>query len=178
MADDKVLELLKKTNSILEGHFLLSSGLHSSQYLQCARLLQHPVYAEEVCSKIAIKFKDADIDVVVAPALGGILVSYEVARSLGVRGLFVERINGKMQLRRGFELMKNERVLVVEDVITTGLSTREVIAIVKAHNAKLAGIGCIIDRGTEINFGVRFESLLKLNIPVFFPCEESNEYRQ
>ena len=168
MRQEEVLEIFKETRAMLEGHFLLSSGLHSPQYLQCALLFQHPRIAERLCREIASKFRDKKPNVVIAPAVGGIIVSYEVARALGAKSLFAERVQGKMVLRRGFSLDKNDRVLVVEDVITTGLSTKEVIDLVKAHGAELIGIGCIVDRSKEeIDFGTEYKSLIKIDISVF-----------
>jgi len=169
---NKDLEVFDKTGAILKGHFALSSGLHSDQYLQCALVLQHPEHCQRLCSELAERFKNEKITAVVAPALGGIVVSYEVARALGVRSLFTERKDGKMVLRRGFDLNANDRVLVVEDVVTTGLSTKEVIATVKASGAKITGVGSIVDRSSSpVDFGVRFESLIKLNIPAFQPSD-------
>lgn len=166
----EVLKIFKKTNALMKGHFVLSSGLHSDQYLQCARVLQYPEYAEKLCSLLAEKFKDNMPDVVIAPAMGGILVSHEVARALGTKSLFTERADGKMTLRRGFQLNKKEKVLVVEDVITTGLSTSEVLKTVKDYGAIVIGVGSIIDRsGGKADFGVEFKSLLKIDIPTFKP---------
>ena len=165
-----MLDIFKKTEAFLEGHFILSSGLHSEKYLQCAKVLQYPEHAQSLCSALAGRFRRLGIDTVVAPAIGGILVSYEVARALGLRSVFMERVDGSMRLRRGFTLDKGERVLVTEDVITTGLSTREILDVVRSSGASLAGVGCLIDRSEgEIDFGVRFESLLKIKAPLFKP---------
>ena len=189
MKEKEILEIFKKTGAFLEGHFKLSSGFHSAKYLQCARVLQYPEYTEKLCKILADKFTSAGPNVVIAPALGGILVSYEVARALSVKSLFTERVNGKpscasigqetskkqategkMTLRRGFELNKNDKVLVVEDVITTGLSTKEVIETVKTFGSTIIGVGCIIDRsGGKADFGIPFKSLLSLDIPAFKP---------
>lgn len=170
MNEKEILEIFKKTGAILTGHFRLSSGLHSGQYLQCARVLQHPEHAGALCKALADKFKDEKIDVVIAPALGGIIVSHEVARSLKTKSLFAERVEGKMTLRRGFELREKDKVLVVEDVITTGLSTKEVIEAVKSFGATVIGVGCLIDRSKgAIDFDVRAEALLKIDIPTFKP---------
>jgi len=169
---NNALEIFNKTGAILKGHFALSSGLHSDQYLQCALVLQHPEYCQELCARLGEKFKEEGITVVVAPALGGIIVSYEVARALGARALFTERKNGKMVLRRGFSLGAGDKVLVVEDVVTTGLSTKEVIATVKASGAKITGVASIVDRSSSpVDFGVRFESLIKLSVPAFQPSD-------
>ena len=170
MKEKEILEIFKKTGAFLKGHFKLSSGLHSAHYLQCARVLQHPEHAEKLCKALAEKFKKARPDVVIAPALGGILVSYEVARALNIKNLFTERVNGRMTLRRGFEISKDDKVLIVEDVITTGLSTQEVIETVKSFGSTIVGVGCLVDRsGGKIDFGARFKSLVTLDIPTFKP---------
>lgn len=170
MTQTQILDIFKKTEAIFEGHFKLSSGLHSAQYLQCAKVLQHPTHAEKLCRALAERFENTRPDVVVAPALGGILVSYEVARALNVKSLFMERVGDKMTLRRGFALSKKDKALVVEDVITTGLSTREVVEAVKAFGSELIGVGCLVDRsGGKLDFGARFESLAQIDIPVFEP---------
>ncbi len=167
MIDEKeVLEIFRKTQAHLKGHFILSSGLHSEHYLQCAKVLQHPEYAEKLCRELAGYFKKAGPTVVMAPALGGVVVSYEAARHLNARALFTERKEGEMILRRGFELGKDDRVLVVEDVVTTAGSVREVIEVVKKAKAKLVGVGCIVNRsGKSVDFGVEFKSILELDIP-------------
>lgn len=168
MTQEYVLGIFKKTGAILNGHFLLSSGLHSAQYLQCALVLQHPGYSEKLCKELAKRFKKDRPTVVIAPAIGGILVSYEVARALGARSLFTERVDGKMALRREFSLDKKDRVLVVEDVITTGLSTNEVIGVVKSYGAALVGVGSIAYRAKKnIDFGVICQSLMKIDIPAY-----------
>ncbi len=146
MTHEQILSIFKQTNALLEGHFQLTSGLHSSQYFQCAKVLQHPQHAATLCGIIAGRFNGEDIDVVIAPALGGIVVGQEVGRQLDARTLFAERKDGVMQLRRGFEIKKGERVLVCEDVITTGGSVGEVIAIVKRLGGAVAGVGAIVDR--------------------------------
>jgi len=170
MTEKEILEIFEKTNALLKGHFKLSSGLHSAQYLQCARVLRYPEYAEKLCKLLAEKFISAKPDSVIAPALGGILVSYEVARALKIKSLFMERVNGKMTLRRGFKISKNDKILIVEDVITTGLSTREVIEAVNSFGSTIVGVGCLVDRsGGKVDFGARFENLIKLDIPTFKP---------
>jgi orotate phosphoribosyltransferase len=172
MTEKQVLEIFKKTNAFLKGHFRLSSGLHSEGYLQCALVLQYPEYAKTLCAELAKKFRDTRPTAVIAPAIGGILVSYEVARALGCRSVFTERENDIMILRRGFSLEKSDRVLVVEDVVTTGGSTKEVIEVVKKNGAEAIGVGAIVDRsGGEINFGLEFNSLIKLKIMAFKPEE-------
>ena len=167
----KILNIFKKTNALLEGHFVLSSGLHSEKYLQCALVLQYPEYAQALCKALAKKYQGKKIDVVIAPALGGILVSYELAKALGVRSIFTERKEGKQQLRRNFKIKKGENVLVCEDVITTGGSTKKVIDIVKTFGGKLTGIACIIDRSGKNNlFGkTKLTALKKMNIKTYSP---------
>ena len=168
MNDKEILEIFKKTGALLNGHFKLSSGLHSGDYLQCARVLQYPRYAESLCSQLVDAFKDDKITCVVGPALGGVVVSYEAAKALGVRSIFTERKEGKMVLRRGFEIKPDDRILVVEDVITTGLSTKEVLEVIGSSGAIIVGVASIVDRsGKNIDFGVKSKSLLKLDLPVF-----------
>ena len=141
-----IREMFVETGALLEGHFILTSGLHSDRYFQCARVLQHPRHAERLCGIIAERFRSARIDAVIAPALGGIVVGQEVGRQLGVRSMFAERKDGRLLLRRGFEVARGERILVCEDVITTGGSVGEVIGIVAASGGELAGVGAIVDR--------------------------------
>jgi len=169
---DDIFDIFDETGAILNGHFKLSSGFHSSQYLQCALVLQHPKHCQVLCGQLGHKFKGAGITAVIAPALGGILVSYETARALGALSLFTERKDGAMVLRRGFSLGSGDKVLVVEDVVTTGLSTKEVIGVVRASGAQLIGVGAVVDRSSApIDFGARFESLIRINIPTFKPEE-------
>jgi len=184
MKEQEILKLFRQTGALLSGHFRLSSGLHSGNYFQCALLLQNPDIAEKMCSQLAGYFKDDKPTCVVAPALGGVIVSYETARALGVKSLFTERVEGKMALRRGFEIKKEDRVLVVEDVITTGLSTGEVLEAVKSRGAKIIGVGCIVDRsGKELDFGVKLKSLVRLDFPTYKPeecplCKKGIEIRK
>ena len=142
------LKILKETNALLEGHFILSSGLHSKQYVQCAKLLSHPKKAEIICSSLCEKISRTfnKIDIVLSAAIGGILVGYEVGKQLKVETIFAERMEGKLKLRRGFEITENSNVLIVEDVITTGKSALECFEIVKMSKSKIAGYACIIDR--------------------------------
>lgn len=150
-----VLTMFNRSGALLEGHFLLTSGNHSNQYFQCAKVLQYPEYAERLCEIIAAYFKDKAIDLVIAPAIGGIVVGQEVSRQLGVRSIFTERKEGVMQLRRGFEIRPGERVLVCEDVVTTGGSVFEVIDVVKKNGGILMGVGFIVDRsGGSVHFPV------------------------
>ncbi len=172
MTENEILGIFKETGAMLEGHFLLSSGLHSPQYLQCALVLQHPRIAERLCSELASKFRDKKPTIVIAPAMGGIIVSYEVARALGAKSLFTERVNGKMSLRRGFTLSKTDRALVCEDVITTGLSTKEVMGVVNSYGANLIGVGCFVYRAKgKIDFSAEIKSLINIDIPAFKPEE-------
>lgn len=153
MTHDQVLGIFKTTGALLEGHFQLTSGLHSPHYFQCAKVLQYPEYATALCGAIAAHFKNIRIDAVIAPALGGIVVGQEVGRQLGVRTMFTERQNGEMQLRRGFTIAAGERLLVCEDVVTTGGSVFEVINIVTALGGVIAGVGYIVDRsGGTVTF--------------------------
>ena len=170
MTDKNVLKIFKEEKALLAGHFLLSSGLHSPNYLQCALVLQKPWIAEKLCRALAKKLKGTKIDVVIGPALGGMIVSYEMGRALKVRSIFAERVDGNFALRRGFELKKNERVLVVEDVITTGKSGLEVIELVKAGGAKLIAVASIVDRtdGVAI-FEKDLIPLLKIHIDTYKP---------
>lgn len=152
---EHIMCMFKESGALLEGHFLLTSGNHSNQYFQCAKVLQYPDYAGRLCGIIANHFKDKNIDVVIAPAIGGIVVGKEVARQLGARSIFAERKDGAMQLRRGFEIKKEERILVCEDVVTTGGSVFEVIDIVSKNEGELAGVGVIVDRsGGRVKFPV------------------------
>ena len=172
MEEKDILKLFEATGALLSGHFRLSSGLHSGNYFQCALLLQYPDIAEKLCRELANYFKDDKPTCVVAPAIGGIVVSYETGRALGVKALFTERSEGKMTLRRGFELKKEDRVLVVEDVITTGLSTREVLEVVKSKGAEIIGVGCLVNRsGKTLDLGVKLKSLAKLDFPTYKPEE-------
>ena len=163
--------LFRERQALLEGHFLLSSGLHSPHYLQCARVLMDPALATRLGAELAAALKAALATapgVVVAPALGGVIVAHEVARAFGVRGLFTERQDGVMTLRRGFGLEPDEKVVVVEDAITTGKSTREVIDAVRARGARLIAVGSLVDRSAgDVEFGVPRRSLLRLEVPTW-----------
>jgi len=172
ISSEEVLKIFKETGALLEGHFLLTSGLHSSKYFQCAKVLQYPEYAEILCRQIARHFYTSEVELVISPAIGGIIVGYEVARQLEARNIFAEREGGVMKLRRGFEIKPGERVLVCEDVVTTGGSVFEVIELVKNAGGKLVGVGCIVDRsGGKIDFGIRFASVVRLEVPTFKPEE-------
>jgi len=172
MKNQDILKLFKDTNALLKGHFLLSSGLHSAQYLQCALVLQHPEYAQKLGTLIAENFKGKGINCVAGPALGGIVIAHEVASALGVRCVFGERENGSMTLRRGFVLGKNDKVLVVEDVITTGGSIKELIKVVKGSGASVVGVGAVVDRSSQrIDFGCSANALVKLDVKTYKPEE-------
>jgi orotate phosphoribosyltransferase len=173
MTESKLLDIFRKHSALLEGHFILSSGLHSDRYVQCALVLQDPVVAEQLCESLAMQLRHLKPSVVAAPALGGVLVAYEVARALGVRSIFTERQDGAMTLRRGFTLEPGEPTLVVEDVITTGLSTRETIQCIEQAGGKVVGAGSLIDRsgGTADLVGLPKASLLNLKIQNYNPAE-------
>jgi orotate phosphoribosyltransferase len=172
MAQEDILELFKKSGALLEGHFRLSSGLHSNRYIQCALVLQHPRAAEQLGAELAARLRHLGASVVAAPALGGILVAHEVARALGVRAIFTERHEGVMTLRRGFSLAADESALVVEDVLTTGLSTRETIQCVEQAGGKVAGAGALIDRsGGTVDLGLPRAALVTLEIQNYNPAE-------
>ena len=143
---DQLIEIFQKTGALLEGHFILTSGRHSSMYFQCAKVLQHPEYLHKFSKKIVNHFQDINIDIVISPAVGGIVLGTEVGRQLNKQTIFAEREQGTMTLRRGFEILPNYNVLVVEDVITTGGSVKEVIELVKSSGAEVAGLGVLVDR--------------------------------
>ncbi|NLY43041.1 MAG: orotate phosphoribosyltransferase [Clostridiaceae bacterium] len=165
ITQERALEILKEAGVLLEGHFLLTSGRHSGKYLQCAKIFQYTRYSEELCKALAEKFKEAQVDVVIGPAIGAIQMAYEVSRWLGVKNIFAERENGKMTLRRGFTVERGQRVLVVEDVVTTGGSVKEVIDIVKESGGEVVGVGAIVDRsGGSIDFGTPFESVISMKV--------------
>jgi orotate phosphoribosyltransferase len=172
VTENEILDIFRKHSALLEGHFILSSGLHSDRYIQCALVLQHPRVAEQLCAELATKLKNLGATTVAAPALGGVLVAHEVARALGVRALFTERQEGTMTLRRGFHLESGEPTLVVEDVITTGLSTRETIKCVEEAGGKVVGVGSLIDRsGGTANLGLPKASLVTLSVKNYKPEE-------
>lgn len=167
---EKIIEILEKTNAILKGHFLLSSGLHSETYFQMALVFQYPEYGEFLCRVLAENFKDMDIDTVIGPAIGGIIISYELGRILKTKAIFAEREEGKMKLRRGFKIEKGEKILVCEDVITTGGSVKEVIELVEEKEGVIKGIGCIVERGIA-KFDYPLKSLVKMNVKNYKPSE-------
>jgi orotate phosphoribosyltransferase len=171
LSHKKSLDILRKTNALLEGHFVLSSGLHSSKYIQCAKLLSYPSKATEICKSLALKIKKKfkKIDLILAPAMGGIIIGYEIGRILNKETIFCERVKGKFTLRRGFEIKKGSKVLIIEDVITTGKSSMECVKLIKKSKAKLVGFASIIDRSTQRSLKIKSKivSHLKINVPVY-----------
>ncbi len=170
---DQLLEMFRKSNALQRGHFELSSGLHSGHYFQCAQVIQYTKQSAKVCQELARRFRKAKPTIVIGPAIGGVLVAYETARALGVKAQYAERVDAEMQLRRGFMLTKKDRVLVVEDAITTGESARKVADLVEALGAKVVGIGTIVDRsGGKVKFpGRRYSRLFSLAFETFRPSE-------
>ena len=168
MSED-LLALFRKTGALLDGHFVLRSGLHSRQYFQCAILLQHTDIAAQVCGQLADKLRKFDCDTVISPALGGIIVGQEVGRSLGRRHIFVEKDEGKLVLRRGFQISPDEKFIVVEDVVTRGGRVQETIDIVRAHGGIVSAVGVIVDRSgeTKPDFGCPFVSLVEMTVENF-----------
>lgn len=168
--EKEVWHILKDTGAILSGHFQLSSGIHSDGYVQCARMLQHPYYADRVLELVAEKLKDLDIEIAVGPALGGIIVAYELGRQLHKKAMFAERKDGLMQFRRGFVIKPGEKVLITEDVVTTGKSTLEVKELVEKSGADVVGVACIVDRRSkEFHLNLPLYSALQMNIRTFSP---------
>src|SRR6266513_1498991 len=168
MSDD-ILALFRKTGALLDGHFVLRSGLHSREYFQCALLLEHTDVAAKVCGWLADKLRQFGCDTVISPALGGIIVGQEVGRSLGKRHIFVEKDEGKLVLRRGFQIAPSEKFIVVEDVVTRGGRVQETIDIDRAHDGVVSAVGVILDRSDQIkpNFGCPFVSLMEMNVETF-----------
>jgi orotate phosphoribosyltransferase len=170
MTRDELLDLYRRSGALLEGHFRLSSGLHSTGYLQCALVLQYPDHAETLGRAIAERVRDLRATVVMSPALGGVVIGQEVGRALGVRAIFAERQDGVLMLRRGFMLADSDRVLVVEDVLTTGGSTRETMQVARAAGGHIVGAASIVDRsGGSASFDVPFVSLLAIDLPTYQP---------
>lgn len=170
--EEQIYDIFKETGALLEGHFLLTSGRHSNVYFQCAKVLQYPQYTEAVCRKITDYFKDFEIDTVIAPAIGGIVVGQEVARQLNKRSIFAEREDKALTLRRGFSIEEGERVLVCEDVVTTGGSVFEVIDIVKQNKGHVVGVGFIVDRSNgKVDFGFKQVSAMKMNAESYDPAD-------
>ena len=167
---EDILEIFKDTKALLEGHFILTSGLHSNAYFQCAKVFQYPWHAETLCREIADHFKDQKIDVVVSPAVGGIVFGQEIARLLGVRSIFAERVDGQMTLRRGFQISPGERVLLAEDVTTTGGSVKEVMKAVEKSGGDIVAVTAVVDRsGRKAQFGVPYFSLFQMEVTNYEP---------
>ena len=167
----KSLDILKKTNALLEGHFVLSSGLHSSKYIQCAKLMSHPDIAHVICKSLARKIRKnfKNIDLILAPAMGGVIIGYEIGKLLKKDTIFCERVNGKFALRRGFFIRKNSNVLIIEDVITTGKSSMECVKLIKSAKAKLVGFASLIDRSKKKSLKIKKKiiSHLKIDVPTY-----------
>jgi orotate phosphoribosyltransferase len=170
LTHDKILNIFKETGALLEGHFILTSGLHSKTYFQCAKVFQYPWHAQTLCQDIADHYKEDILDLVISPAIGGIVVGQEIARLLNIRSIFAERVDGKMTLRRGFEVTQGEKVLVVEDVTTTGGSVREVMDAVERLGGLIQGVTAIVDRsGGNAQFGVPYFSLFQMEVKNYQP---------
>ncbi len=171
MTQERVLEVLKEAGVLLEGHFRLTSGRHSNKYLQCAKIFRNTKYSEELCAALAEQYNGEGVQVVIGPAMGAVQMAYEVSRALKCENFFTERDeNGKMQLRRGFAVEPGEKVLIVEDVVTTGGSVREVIELVRAAGGDIVGVGSIVDRtGGKIDFGVPFKAVISMDVESWEP---------
>ena len=171
LSHKKSLNILKRTNALLEGHFVLSSGLHSSRYIQCAKLLSFPHLAHKICLSLSKKIKRnfKSIDLILAPAMGGVVIGYEIGRLLKKETIFCERVNGKFKLRRGFHIKKGSKVLIIEDVITTGKSSMECVKLIKRSKGKLLGFASIIDRSTKKTLKIKKNiiSHLKIDVPTY-----------
>ena len=171
LSHKKSLNILKKTNALLEGHFVLSSGLHSAKYIQCAKLLSFPHLSKDICNSLAkkIKKKFKSIDLILAPAMGGVIIGYEIGKILKKETIFCERVNGKFTLRRGFHIKKGSKVLIIEDVITTGKSSLECVKLITKPGAKLVGFASIIDRSTKNSLKIKKNiiSHMKIDVPTF-----------
>ena len=171
LSPKKSLSILKRTNALLEGHFVLSSGLHSSKYIQCAKLLSFPHIANKICQSLSKKIKKnfKNIDIILAPAMGGIIIGYEIGKLLKKETIFCERVKGKFTLRRGFSIKKKSKVLIIEDVITTGKSSLECVKLINKSKAKLLGFACIIDRSAKKNLKIKKKivSHLKIDVPTY-----------
>jgi len=181
LSHKKSLSILKKTNALLEGHFVLSSGLHSPKYIQCAKLLSYPHLAKDICESLAKKIKKnfKKIDLILAPAMGGVIIGYEIGRLLKRETIFCERVDGKFKLRRGFNIKKNSRVLIIEDVITTGKSSLECVKLIKKSKAKHLGFASIINRSSKKSLKIKSKiiSHLKIEVPTYKKNELPNELR-
>jgi len=170
LSEQQVIDIFKTTGTFMEGHFRLTSGLHSNLYIEKFRLLERPQYTSALCQDIATRFNSQGVTVVVGPAMGGIIIAYEVARALGVRAIFCEREDGRLTLRRGFHIEPSDRVLVVEDIVTTGGSVQEVLRVVEQSGATIVGVGLLVDRsGGEVTLGYPTEALLTMTVPTYTP---------
>ena len=171
LSHKKSLNILKKTNTLLDGHFVLSSGLHSSRYIQCAKLLSYPHSAKNICVSLSKKIEKnyKNIDLILSPALGGVIIGYEIGKLLKKETIFCERVEGSLKLRRGFNIKRKSRVLIIEDVITTGKSSLECVKLIKKAGAKLLGFSCIIDRSNKKTLKIKQKiiSHMKINVPTF-----------
>jgi orotate phosphoribosyltransferase len=171
LSHKKSLNILKKTNALLDGHFVLSSGLHSSRYIQCAKLLSYPHLAKNICVSLSKKIKKnyKNIDLILSPAMGGIIIGYEIGKLLKKETIFCERVEGSFKLRRGFNIKRKSRVLIIEDVITTGKSSLECVKLIKKAGAKLLGFSCIINRSNKKTLKIKQKiiSHMKINVPTF-----------
>ena len=172
MSKNEIVQLLEENEGLLKGHFKLSSGNHSDKYVQCEKVIQYPQISGKLGKIIAEPFKETGIDVVFAPAIGAIRIGHEVARALECRSVFAERVNGVFQIRRAMEISEGEKVLLVEDVVTTGKSLKELIPLVESMKGKVVGVASLIDRtGGKVDFGVSFKGALQLEIPIYTPEE-------
>lgn len=170
LTEEKIIDIFKTTGTFMDGHFRLTSGLHSGLYVEKFRVLEHPKYTEILCQEIADRYKDAGVTLVVGPAIGGVIIAYEVARALEVRSIFCEREDGKLTLRRGFHISPEDKVLVVEDIVTTGGSVKEVLGVVEQSGAEIVGVGLLVDRsGGKVDLGYRTEALLTMQVTVHQP---------
>ena len=171
LSPKKSLNILKKTNALIEGHFVLSSGLHSAKYIQCAKLLSYPHLSNSICKSLAHKIRKnyKEIDLILAPAMGGIIIGYEIGKILKKETIFCERVNGKFKLRRGFTINKGSKVLIIEDVITTGKSSMECVKLINKNKAKLVGFASLIDRSTKKSLKIKKKiiSHLKISVPTY-----------
>lgn len=182
IAKEKIMQLLEETGAVMHGHFLLTSGLHSPMYVEKFQVLQYPKYTELLCKAMAEDFKDDNVELVVGPVTGGILLAHEVGKVLGTKAIFTERENGKMTLKRGFEIPEGTRVLVVEDIVTTGGSVMEVLDVVKEKGGIPVGVGLLVDRsGGKVDFGIKTMPLLQLDVSTYQPdscplCKENKPF--
>lgn len=170
MTEQEILQVFKDSGALLDGHFVLTSGNHSPHYIEKFRVFEHPKYTEMLCKELAGMFEKDDVTLVVGPMTGGILLAYEVGKNLDTKAIFTERVDGKMKFRRGFEVKPEDRVLIVEDIISTGGSVQEVIDEVRRFKAEIVGVGCLVDRsGGKVDFGIPLKPLVKMNVVSFKP---------